>query len=63
MQFESAIIAAINFDEICQATHEYALGQRPLFMHDRAFAVAFGRPDHPALRGPQANLPCISCRA
>jgi hypothetical protein len=31
MQFESAIIGASNPDEICQATHEYALGQRPLF--------------------------------
>ena len=53
-------------DEICHAAHEYALGQRPLLMHDRASQPA----DHPelwrwavALRSGERNggsAPCAS---
>jgi hypothetical protein len=55
---EPAIIAgSSNFDEICQATHEYALGQRPLFgMGECAATLAGrGRTDHPDMRRRQAN--------
>jgi len=44
-----------SFDKICQATHEYALRQRPLFGYERARS-------EPRLRSPSSARTAHGCR-
>jgi hypothetical protein len=52
-----------SFDEICQATHQHAFGQRPLFMHECAFGDRSTAPDRPVLRVPGMTATLASSRA